>query len=713
MLREHTPAEDAAIFPRSGATGAPARAKLGLALAGGGFRASLFHLGVLWRMAELDLLRYVEVLSTVSGGSIIGALYVLLLKRDLDRHGSLSRDQYVSLVQELCERLVRGVQENLRTRLFWSPVALFRMIVTPYGMAHHMGRLYDRHLYRGILPGAAVTHLRDLLIKPAERKIPDLEAYNAAEAQPSSNAAGQFSRVPRLILNATTLNSGGPFQFTSVELGDPRLGFFRLDEIETELLPRPRALASMARVGPAMPDSLARCEMGLLRRAKIAAWYHQRGPEKGVTGGKTLAEHAAEFAAAAAAIDMALVPALSPAPMELMDLVLETYYRRSAVAVNTKAAKTMTDLTLADAVAASACFPPVFPPFRLDDFYDPEYVDLVGLTDGGVYDNMGITTLLQEGCTQIIASDTGGVFNAREPTTSGRIGMVGRISSILMNAVAEQQRGGLRERNRVTDELQGANCAPPLAELRARYQVQELAYFHIGSPPLDPARAGIQETLSRLRTDLDAFGDVEAAALINHGYETTDEYLSAFFKSAGVYPIPTVPLTPPVALSLGVRERRILQIGRYSFFRALRLNALPTILVTILFIALLSTDAAFSWSGLGHLMGWLDVSLLFVIRFASHWVGRFWAALSSLEKAGLVAGGLLLVIGSLMVRARRPSRRASPIVGWGRRWGGNGLWLLGLAPVWIAIVGSVAAWMSYWFNGRPFLSKTKLTDRPW
>ena len=43
------------------------RAKLGLALAGGGFRASLFHLGVLRRMAELDLLRHVQVLSAVSG----------------------------------------------------------------------------------------------------------------------------------------------------------------------------------------------------------------------------------------------------------------------------------------------------------------------------------------------------------------------------------------------------------------------------------------------------------------------------------------------------------------------------------------------------------------------------------------------------------------------------------------------------------------------
>ena len=51
--------------------------KTGLALSGGGLRASLFHIGVLGRLAELDLLRQVDVISTVSGGSIIGAYYYL------------------------------------------------------------------------------------------------------------------------------------------------------------------------------------------------------------------------------------------------------------------------------------------------------------------------------------------------------------------------------------------------------------------------------------------------------------------------------------------------------------------------------------------------------------------------------------------------------------------------------------------------------------
>ena len=51
--------------------------KLGLALSGGGHRAAFFHIGVLAKLAELGLLRPVQVISTVSGGSIIGALYYL------------------------------------------------------------------------------------------------------------------------------------------------------------------------------------------------------------------------------------------------------------------------------------------------------------------------------------------------------------------------------------------------------------------------------------------------------------------------------------------------------------------------------------------------------------------------------------------------------------------------------------------------------------
>jgi predicted acylesterase/phospholipase RssA len=58
--------------------------KLGLALSGGGFRAAFFHVGVLASLAEAGLLRQVRVISTVSGGAIVGALYYLHVLRLLE-----------------------------------------------------------------------------------------------------------------------------------------------------------------------------------------------------------------------------------------------------------------------------------------------------------------------------------------------------------------------------------------------------------------------------------------------------------------------------------------------------------------------------------------------------------------------------------------------------------------------------------------------------
>src|SRR5437868_15290628 len=89
IARLHYATDDARAFKVLSplVTGEAARGlligKVGLALSGGGFRAALFHAGVLARLAELDALRHVEVLSCVSGGSILGALYYLELRREL------------------------------------------------------------------------------------------------------------------------------------------------------------------------------------------------------------------------------------------------------------------------------------------------------------------------------------------------------------------------------------------------------------------------------------------------------------------------------------------------------------------------------------------------------------------------------------------------------------------------------------------------------
>ncbi|MCY4623400.1 MAG: patatin-like phospholipase family protein [Chloroflexi bacterium] len=51
--------------------------EVGLALSGGGFRATLFHLGAAWRLNELGLLRAIDRISSVSGGSLLAGLLAI------------------------------------------------------------------------------------------------------------------------------------------------------------------------------------------------------------------------------------------------------------------------------------------------------------------------------------------------------------------------------------------------------------------------------------------------------------------------------------------------------------------------------------------------------------------------------------------------------------------------------------------------------------
>ena len=60
----------------TGAESGSDKSRIGLCLSGGGFRASFFHLGTLRYLEEVGIMEKVEVVSTVSGGSIIGAYYL-------------------------------------------------------------------------------------------------------------------------------------------------------------------------------------------------------------------------------------------------------------------------------------------------------------------------------------------------------------------------------------------------------------------------------------------------------------------------------------------------------------------------------------------------------------------------------------------------------------------------------------------------------------
>src|SRR5688572_16442739 len=90
------------------------------------------------------------------------------------------------------------------------------------------------------------------------------------------------------------------------------------------------------------------------------------------------------------------------------------------------------------AVAASSAFPPVFPPLRLDQAdYPAAQCEYVTLSDGGVYDNLGVNPLFRarNGLDYLLVSDAGKPFSMDEsPTESGTIVLKESID-ILMEQV--------------------------------------------------------------------------------------------------------------------------------------------------------------------------------------------------------------------------------------------------------------------------------------
>jgi predicted acylesterase/phospholipase RssA len=811
--------------------------KLGLSLAGGGFRASLFHVGVLRRLAELDVLRRVEVLSTVSGGSITGALYVLLLKKHLEAARrtddstaeapvvALTRAQYVALTGELEHLLVRGVQKNLRTRLLMNPLGTLLVMLTGDSLGRRMARLYERHLLRDVVAELAAQppapwwkprwlwpgqmRMKDLVVRPAGEPIRGgLASYNARQRTRGGSA------VTSIVVNATSLNSGGRFYFSAVEIGDWYLGYFR--ESEFGLLLARKALVGMSdfdlervalggtpphvvhndvayewqtreaahaatlelrRRGSQralaedvwkplfamreFPGQLEQAAFGVLRPAKLAAWYlrHGRLWTPPVLGGQTPEQHTATLWSVVRTIDPDLAAHLESAALRdpviadlLADYILELYWLRSAECMSHNIADNWDGIRVGHAVGASACFPPVFPPFLVYGVYDDLHVPRLGLTDGGVYDNMGVTALVDEGCTEIIASDTSGLFNTTPASTNGHVGLALRVPDLLMRVLGGVQRSGLRERRRVSRRL--AELAAPadgepsplqqqLASFRSARALDALVYFHIASPrvePADPLHAdgaapalhsiGVDPLdVAGLRTDLDGFGDVEVAALINHGYDMADRYVRRYAPelvgaaAAGSAPRMPRPFDGPNATPQ--RAGLILRIGSARFFRALKLRSAlawsfavvaAAGLVTLLWRSQLTLER-----GLHGITALVQAEIALLDRMTG-WVPGLSQPASrepiALSVVAAVALLLLLLIVSRRPRARTAhaqssstARRLMTIRKWLRALSGNVLWVLLGLPALIAAASALLATVSYVFFHLPFMRALRLRRR--
>jgi predicted acylesterase/phospholipase RssA len=195
--------------------------KIGLALSGGGFRASLFHIGVLARLAELDLLRHVEVLSCVSGGSIIGAFYYLHLRRLLQTTDveTLDDDEvctaYVDLVARVATDFLGAVQTNIRMRVFGNPLTAVKALWDEsYSHTRRLGSLLESRLYR---PICADVGGKSVPIPMQKLKI---TPKNCDNFDPKKENWRRKAKAPVLVLNATTLNTAHNWQYTASFMGE-------------------------------------------------------------------------------------------------------------------------------------------------------------------------------------------------------------------------------------------------------------------------------------------------------------------------------------------------------------------------------------------------------------------------------------------------------------------------------------------------------------
>ncbi len=156
-----------------------------LCLSGGGFRAMLFHAGVLWRLVETGHLAQVDRISSVSGGSITAGQLGLRWERlRLGSHGAAERFE-----REVVEPLRELARHTIDVR------AVIVGLATLGTIGEHVAAAYRNRLF-------------------AEHTLQDL---------PDS---------PRFVINATNMGSGALWRFSKAYMADWRVGRIASPDVE-------------------------------------------------------------------------------------------------------------------------------------------------------------------------------------------------------------------------------------------------------------------------------------------------------------------------------------------------------------------------------------------------------------------------------------------------------------------------------------------------
>lgn len=173
---------------------------IGLCLSGGGYRAMLFHLGALWRLNELGVLPTLARISGVSGGSITAAVLGHVWHR-LELHASPVSPHFE---REVAEPIRALAGQTIDT---WA--VLVGLLVPGVSIGDRLAAAYRKHLF-----GDAT--LADLPV------------------------------APRIVLNATNMQTHDLFRFSRAYVADWRIGRMH----ETKKVPLALAVAASSAFPP-------------------------------------------------------------------------------------------------------------------------------------------------------------------------------------------------------------------------------------------------------------------------------------------------------------------------------------------------------------------------------------------------------------------------------------------------------------------------------
>ena len=422
--------------------------KIGLALSGGGLRASFFHIGLLAQMAEQGVLKSVAVISTVSGGSIIGALYYLHLKNLLESKADkdITDQDYINIIQVIEVDFLKATEKNIRMSVLADVRKNFKMKDADYSRSDRIAELYNEFLYQSVAERLGnPVEMRNLKIQP----LGGPKNFN-----PKKHNAKRAAKVPVLVLNATTLNGGRNWQFTARTMGEPPI---RESNIDIDKKPI------------------------RLRRAEGDGYQ--------------------------------------------------------------KMVEEQQNFSLGHAVAASACVPGLFNPLAVSNLYIDKIKDekiVPQLVDGGVFDNQGIESLIKNECTHFIVSDASGQMGMENQVDTDPVSVLIRVSGVLQDRVRTESLLHLRDSIKSKESKEEKIV---FINLRKGLGAREISWINQNNVPemkdrviepttdqfdVDPK---VQEKLSLMRTDLDAFTEVEAYSLMLDAYRMSKKDLAQFVNA--------------------------------------------------------------------------------------------------------------------------------------------------------------------------------------